>query len=128
MAEKPLTHSTPAVLRSAGRKALAVLRHTRQRAKLGTLHLPLDLHPSRQDGILLPPAAAEPLPAPASNDGAAPSRATEDSRRPRPSEETRALRSRLGMAERRIVRLRQALERERARVHRRGRRLPGPTC
>jgi len=73
------------MLRTAGRGALTVLRRTTLRAKLGSLHLPMDLHPGRQRTILLPPIA----------------------------EGMRALRCRLGASERRVARLRQALDRER---------------
>jgi len=112
------------MLRSAGRGALTVLRRTTIRAKLGSLHLPLDLHPGRQRAILLPPSPAmaaggeqptgeiHELPAGdalgVSTFPVAPERDAAAS-----AEGMRALRSRLGTSERRVARLRQALERER---------------
>jgi hypothetical protein len=115
VAEKPRKGAGPAVLRSAGRTALSVLRHTKQRAKLSTLHLPLDLHPIRQRSILLPPASADSVPAHEGADIAAPAMPAGEAhpRRALAGEETRALRSRLGLAERRVLRLRQTLDRER---------------
>ena len=119
MAERPRR----GVLRSAGHGALTVLRRTTLRAKLGSLHLPLDLHPGRQRTILLPPSPATAgdgqlegeLPDHGTTDasgGVAPPAASE-----RDAATTavgmRALRSRLGASERRVARLRQALERER---------------
>src|SRR5581483_7153550 len=72
--------------------------------KLGSLHLPITLHGFRQQTILLPvpsgdlPARQEP--------------ATEPDAPAEPLAQTRALRGRLGATERRVARLRHALERE----------------
>ena len=114
------------VLKSAGRTALTVLRQTKQRAKLGTLHLPIDLHPLRQKSIVLsaPTAELEPVhPLVAALSEAALSSDSEKDLIADTSmvhtvqapalAETRALRSRLAVAERRVQRLRQVLERER---------------
>lgn len=109
------------VLQSAGRTALAVLRKGRLRAKIGTLHLPVALHPSRQQPILLsPPAERE------QTDGSTDHTGTRGPNRvgiapgspPQGLDELRGLRSRLGTAERRVARLRHTLEQERI-AHRR---------
>lgn len=100
MAERP--EQRPGILGSAGRTAAQLLRRTRTRAKLGSLHLPISFT-FRPQPILLPvPPEEEATPAPES-----PSEAGE-----LPAH-TRALRGRLGASERRIARLRHALERER---------------
>ena len=96
------------VLKTAGRGALTVLRKTRQRTKLSSLHLPIPLHPQRQQTILLREGAPEPLP----GDAAAspvPFRTVPQSG----ADHSRALRSRLAVSERRVAQLRHALERER---------------
>jgi hypothetical protein len=90
---------------AAGRTAFALLRTTSRRAKLGTLHLPIGLHPGRQEPILLP-QQVHPQAAPAT----APERLEPTTAL---TPEVRALRSRLAVAERRNARLRYALERER---------------
>jgi hypothetical protein len=93
------------MLGSAGRTAVKLLRQTRTRAKLGSLHLPITLHGFRQQTILLPvPVAAGP---------ARPAPAVEPDAPVEPLAQTRALRGRLGATERRVARLRHALERER---------------
>lgn len=101
------------MLRTAGRGALTVLRRTTLRAKLGSLHLPMDLHSGRQRTILLPPSAAT-----AEGEGVAKGDLLEPPSAPEGevaaiAEGMRALRRRLGASERRVARLRQALERER---------------
>lgn|GEM_PF-3468845 len=112
MAERPRR----GMLRSAGRGALTVLRRTTIRAKLGSLHLPLDLHPGRQRTILLPPspAMAEGGEQPAGDAlGVSTFPVAPEGDAAANAEGMRALRSRLGTSERRVARLRQALERER---------------
>ncbi len=94
----------PGVLGTAGRKAFKLLRQTRTRAKLGSLHLPISLHPLRQQPIVLPVSNTESPPVEST-----PGSLEADV----PVEQTRALRSRLAVAERRTARLRYALERER---------------
>ena len=116
------------VLRSAGRGALTVLRQTSLRAKLGSLHLPLDLRPGRQRTILLPQSVGTPegasgpdadlLERTAIGTGAALDEsslpaASESELPPAVADAMRALRRRLGASERRVARLRQALEWER---------------
>jgi hypothetical protein len=101
------------MLRSAGRTALTVLRQTKQRAKLGSMHLPLDLHPLRPRAIVLPPLGPDVQTLPGTEPPIPPIRLPASPPAPPLSEETRALRSRLAVAERRVLRLRQALERER---------------
>jgi len=93
------------VLGSAGRTAVKLLRQTRTRAKLGSLHLPITLHGFRQQTILLPVPSGD-LPARQKP-------ATELDAPIEPLAQTRALRGRLGATERRVARLRHALERER---------------
>lgn len=101
----------PGVLQSAGRSAISLLRHTRQRAKMGTLHLPISLHPQRQPSIVLPAHSANV----ADDPRAAPAMALPDTPR---GEELRALRRQVVTREQRIARLRHALERERqSRAH-----------
>lgn len=95
MAERP--EQRPGILGSAGRTAAQLLRRTRTRAKLGSLHLPISFT-FRPQAILLPvPPEEEATPTP----------------EPLPEVHTRALRGKLGASERRIARLRHALERER---------------
>ncbi len=94
------------MLGNAGRTAVKLLRQTRTRAKLGSLHLPITLHGFRQQTILLPvPGGDNTVPQ------AEPP--TESERPTEPLAQTRALRGRLGSTERRVARLRHALERER---------------
>jgi hypothetical protein len=116
--DKP--HGPRSLVGAAGRTAVALLRSSRRRAKLGSLHLPLSLNPLRQSAIAPAPAPrqlrreAEP--------------AVVDVPRPALNPEVRALMSRLAMAERRNARLRQALRRERIAAARAGATLerPGP--
>jgi hypothetical protein len=100
---------------ASGRSAVALLRSTGRRVKLSSLHLPVALHPSRQQPIALPitPQTVE-LNAEHADDAGA---TTEQSALHR---EVRALRSRLAVAERRNARLRQALQRERLAAARAG--------
>jgi hypothetical protein len=94
------------VLGNAGRTAVKLLRQTRTRAKLGSLHLPINLQSFRQQTILLP--------VPRADDSAAQARPEGASEAPtEPLAQTRALRGQLGATERRVARLRHALERER---------------
>ncbi|MGH2345570.1 MAG: hypothetical protein ACRDG4_10120 [Chloroflexota bacterium] len=95
------------VLGSAGRSAVQLLRRTGTRAKLGSLHLPLTLHGFRQQPIILA--------APRDDDAAPTVEALPAASDPpvEPPAHTRALRGRLGATERRVARLRHALERER---------------
>lgn len=93
------------VLGNAGRTAVKLLRQTRTRAKLGSLHLPLTLHGFRQQTILLP--------VPGGDGPVRPVPAVEPDAPVEPLVQTRALRGRLGATERRVARLRHALERER---------------
>jgi hypothetical protein len=92
------------VLRAAGRATVSLLRETQRRAKLGSMHLPIALQPNHQQAIVLPLGAPE-------EEVAAQAEPVEVA--PPVTQETRALRSRLAAAERRIARLRHALERER---------------
>jgi hypothetical protein len=94
------------VLGSAGRTAVKLLRQTRTRAKLGSLHLPINLQGFRQQTILLPVPRGDESAAQAQPE-VIPGAPTE------PLAQTRALRGRLGATERRVARLRHALERER---------------
>ena len=101
------------MLRTAGRGALTVLRRTTLRAKLGSLHLPMDLHPGRQRTILLPPSAPT-----TEGEGVSKGDLPEQPAAPEGdvaaiADGMRALRRRLGASERRVARLRQALDRER---------------
>jgi hypothetical protein len=97
----------PGVLGSAGRSAVQLLRRTGTRAKLGSLHLPLNLHGFRQQTIILA--------SPRGEDAMPPVEVLPAESAPRiePLAHTRALRGRLGATERRVARLRHALERER---------------
>jgi hypothetical protein len=91
------------IVGAAGRTAVALLRSTGHRAKLGSLHLPLALHPSRPEPLLLPiegPIAQSPPAAPG-----VPAALL--------AVECRNLRGKLASAERRNARLRHALLRER---------------
>jgi hypothetical protein len=97
---------------AAGRSAVALLRSTGHRAKLGTLHLPISLHPRAQP-IVLPSGPSE-----VSRDSDQPRPAGGDTATPPLHGEVRALRSRLAVAERRNARLRHALQRERLAVER----------
>jgi hypothetical protein len=91
------------VLGSAGRTAVKLLRQTRTRAKLGSLHLPITFQGFGRQAIVLPvPSGDDSPPEPTSVPGELP-----------PLAHTRALRGRLGATERRVARLRHALERER---------------
>jgi hypothetical protein len=95
------------MLGSAGRSAVQLLRRTGTRAKLGSLHLPLNLHGFRQQTIVLAtPRVDEAAPA-------VEMRPTDSAPPVEPLAHTRALRGRLGATERRVARLRHALERER---------------
>jgi hypothetical protein len=94
------------VLGNAGRTAVKLLRQTRTRAKLGSLHLPINLQSFRQQTIILP--------VPRGDDSAAQAQLEVAPDTPaEPLAQTRALRGRLGATERRVARLRHALERER---------------
>jgi hypothetical protein len=93
------------IVSAAKGTAVALLRSTGQRAKLGSLHLPIALRPDRPQPILLPPHFPDPQ-----------DRAAAEGAPPRPAPlppDVRALRSRLAAAERRNARLRYALQRER---------------
>ncbi|HVA90265.1 MAG TPA: hypothetical protein VNL71_10525 [Chloroflexota bacterium] len=91
------------VLGGAGRTAVKLLRQTRTRAKLGSLHLPINLQGFRRQAIVLPaPKGGDSQPDSTPDPVESPSLA-----------HTRALRVRLGATERRVARLRHALERER---------------
>ena len=94
---------------AAGRTAVALLRTTGRRAKLGGLHLPISLHPHRHEAIAVPEETGSEE-APSSIDQS-------DARISAPSPvfsvEVRALRSKLAAAERRNARLRSALQRQR---------------
>jgi hypothetical protein len=92
------------MLRAAGRATFSLLRETQKRAKLGSMHLPIALHPRQQQAIVLPLGAPEEVVA---------AQAEPVVVAPPVTQETRALRSRLAASERRIARLRHALERER---------------
>ena len=104
---------------AAGRTAVALLRTTGRRAKLGGLHLPIALHPHRQESIEIS-GKAGPV------DEASERPAAELPSPPMPAE-MRALRSRLAVAERRNARLRYALQQERLAAARaqEARRRPG---
>lgn len=98
------------MLKTAGRGALTVLRKTRQRTKLSSLHLPIPLQPQRQQSILLREGTPDPLPEGVGQTTApAPFRTVPHSG----ADHGRALRSRLAVSERRVAQLRHALERER---------------
>ncbi len=94
---------------AAGRTAFALLRTTGRRAKIGALHLPIALHPHRQE----PEASAD--------DSASEEARSEPPAQvsaPPPYAELRALRSRLAVAERRNARLRFALQQQRLAMER----------
>jgi len=92
------------VLGSAGRTAAKLLRQTRTRAKLGSLHLPITFQGFGRQTIVLPVPSGDAPPDPTTPEAGEP---------PEPLAHTRALRGRLGATERRLARLRHALERER---------------
>ncbi|MDB5075836.1 MAG: hypothetical protein JWO42_2015 [Chloroflexi bacterium] len=100
-------HRRPSIV-SAGRSAVALLRTTGHRAKLGSLHLPISLHPLRQQPIVLPSSPLEPV-----SDADEPRHGSGVADTSTLHREVRALRSRLAVAERRNARLRHALQRER---------------
>ena len=92
------------VLGSAGRTAAKLLRQTRTRAKLGSLHLPITFQGFGRQTIVLPVSSGDSPPDPTTPKPGEPSP---------PLAHTRALRGRLGATERRLARLRHTLERER---------------
>ena len=47
------------MLRAAGRATFSLLRETQKRAKLGSMHLPITLHPNHKQAIVLPLGAPE---------------------------------------------------------------------
>ena len=85
------------MLRAAGRATFSLLRETQKRAKLGSMHLPIALHPRQPQPIVLPLGAPEEVIA---------AQAEPVEAAPPVTQETRALRSRLAASERRIARLR----------------------
>jgi hypothetical protein len=104
---------------AAGRAAVALLRTTGRRAKLGGLHLPIALHPHRQESIEIAGKAGPADDAVEQPDAELPTP-------PMPAE-LRALRSRLAGLERRNARLRYMLQQERLAAARaqEARRRPG---
>jgi hypothetical protein len=111
-------HGKRGFVGAAGRTAVALLRSSGRRAKLGSLHLPISLHPLRQHPVAPIPAPRPPLdPAPAGI--VSPPRQVLDP-------EVRALLSRLAIAERRNALIRQSLRRERVATARAGATLEQP--
>ena len=108
------------VLKTAGLGALTVLRKTRQRTKLSSLHLPIPLQPQRRQTIVLREGEPAPLPGGVEVGQAVAGSAPVPFRTVPPpgADHRRALRSRRAASERRVAQLRHALERERqARAH-----------